>query len=762
VGTLLAVLSLAALAQSELRQREQQARRAELEMTWIRSRASLAALHQDRAVDDGFVSEGILERIGQLEDEIDESLKQLPPGEHVDVVKSTADSFLAAVNEDLRLIARGRRADAKILDAQKVDLWFEELNRAVDDALGFQRRVAGRTERLTATGSLATLTLASVAIGALLLRFERARQASASIRQRVVEESEARFRALVQNSEDAITLVDASGAVRYQSPAATEVFARDPAEVVGTSFSQLLERLVHPDDLPDVLAFMRRTVEEGGTQRAQFRVSAADGGWRWLEASATDSFEDPYVGGLVVTSRDVTRRKALEERLRFQAFHDPLTHLPNRALLLDRLEVALARRAHHDHPLAVLLLDLDGFKGVNDSLGHAAGDDLLVQVAERLRECVRAGDSIARLGGDEFAVLVEELSGPEDSEAAAARMLEALARPFQVDGREIFLGASIGIMVSLGTDATPVDVMRDADVAMYAAKSEGRNRIKIFEPSMRAAVLNRMTLEADLRSVIERGQLGVHYQPVVELATGHIAGLEALARWSHPERGLVPPAHFIPLAEETGLILDIGRWVLATACRQVREWRERYPDASALKVSVNISGRQLQDEGLVDDLRSILARESLPSSALVLEITESILMRPTARLEETLAGLQTLGVRLAIDDFGTGYSSLSYLQSFPIDVLKIDRSFVMRVARGPEESALARAIVKLAHNLDLTTVAEGVEEEAQVTRLRELGCSLAQGYHFSRPLPAAELDDLLRIAFAGEEWFGARPLAPTG
>jgi EAL domain-containing protein (putative c-di-GMP-specific phosphodiesterase class I) len=342
-------------------------------------------------------------------------------------------------------------------------------------------------------------------------------------------------------------------------------------------------------------------------------------------------------------------------------------------------------------------------------------------------------------------------------------MIESLSQRFSVEGTEIFLGASVGIIVGFGSEVGPLDLLRDADVAMYAAKSEGKNRIKFFEPGMREVVLNRMTMEADLRGVIDRRELSVHYQPVVHLATGRVSGVEALARWRHPERGLVSPAQFIPLAEETGLIIDIGRWVLFEACRQIRQWQEKYASDPPLMLGVNISGRQLQDARLVKDLQEVLRAQSIDPSTLVLEITESILMRHTGKVGDALSGLRSLGVHLAIDDFGTGYSSLGYLQSFPIDILKIDRSFVMRVARGPEESALCRAIVKLAHNLELTTVAEGIEEEQQLVRLRELGCSLGQGYYFSKPLPPADMDDLLRVAAVGTAWeAGRRPLASAG
>jgi diguanylate cyclase (GGDEF)-like protein/PAS domain S-box-containing protein len=756
---LIAVFICAAVAQGLLRERARIARDTELDLARVRSRASLIALHQDRAVTKELVSAGLEDKIRVLEADIDKTLRRLPRTERVDAVAGSVDSFLFAVRADLDLIQAGEMEQAQLLDSQRVNLWYEETNRAVDDAVAAQRAIADRTESITSRGSLAILALACLAIGGLLLRFERARAAAASIHRRVLEESEARFRTLVQNSDDAIAVVEADGVIRYQSPAAARVFGVDPAATLGESFVHFLEPFVHPNDLPRVLAFARDVlVDRGRTAALEYRVRTADG-WRCVESTATNSLADPHVLGVVVTSRDISTRKALEDRLRFQAFHDPLTQLPNRSLLKDRLTMALARRSNREDRLAVLLLDLDGFKAVNDTLGHSTGDDLLVQVAERLTQCARAGDSVSRLGGDEFAVLLEVLDSPEAAQTVADGMLESLAQPFVVEGRKVFLGASVGIVVASASNSNPVDLLRDADVAMYAAKAEGKNRSKFFEPGMRRAVLERMTMESDLRSVITRGQLALFYQPIVDLATGNIVGAEALVRWRHPQRGLVPPGQFIPLAEETGLILDIGRWVLREACVQIKKWRDRFPGAP-LKVSVNISSRQLGDPRLLDDMRTNLTDLEIASEWVVLEITESVLMRHTGRVEETIAGLQELGLRFAIDDFGTGYSSLGYLQSFPVDILKIDRSFVTRVAAGPEESALARAIVKLAHSLGLTTVAEGIEEEDQLESLRAMGCSFGQGYYFSPPLEAADMEDVLRVARAGARWEAGRALSP--
>jgi diguanylate cyclase (GGDEF)-like protein/PAS domain S-box-containing protein len=740
-AAMLAVFLVAAAAQRMLHDSADRIRRTELALTRIQSRASAESLLHKRIIDSGRVGSGGRRQLDRLDRQIRASLAYLPATGMEDIHISV-NSYQAALAESIDIIARGHRDEAEIHDAEKVDAWFGELGASVDEGLVQQRRIATRTQRLYEAGSLLTLLLACVMVGFLLWRFERARGAAMSARQAAIAESEARFRALVQNSSDVITVLERDGTIRYQSPSALTLFSTDPSELVGTPVAALAERVVHPDDAAAARDFIDGALSGADDGAIEFRMRLADGAWRYVESTLTNSLDDPYVRGVVLNTRDVTQRKTLEERLRHQAFHDSLTHLPNRALLLDRMKIALARRAHEERSLAVVLLDLDGFKGVNDSLGHAAGDELLIQVAERLAECVRAADSVARLGGDEFAFLLEEMHGP-DAEYVADRILAALSMPFIIDGKEIFIRASIGIVVSSAGERSPEELLRDADVAMYAAKGEGKNRFATFEPGMRIAVVDRMHLEADLRGAIERDELVLYYQPTVELATGRIAGIEALARWAHPERGLVPPEQFIPLAEDSGLIVPVGRWVLDEACRQTAQWQRRFGVHRGLAIGVNLSGRQLHEPGLVDDIEAIVSRHGLAPNSLILEITESVLMAQTEEVYSTLAGLQALGLRLAIDDFGTGYSSLSYLQSFPIEILKIDRSFVARVAAGPEDSAVARAIVKLAQTLKLDIVAEGIERQDQLDRLLELGCGNGQGYLFSTPVPASELEELL-------------------
>ena len=473
----------------------------------------------------------------------------------------------------------------------------------------------------------------------------------------------------------------------------------------------------------------------------------------------------------LILASDVTARTRLEAELTRQALHDPLTGLGNRTLFRERVAAALARAARNGGVssgagVAVLFLDIDHFKTVNDSLGHGAGDALLAIVAQRLLNATRGCDAVARLGGDEFAVLVDGVSGSDEAAVVAGRILDAMRRPVALEAAEVTVGVSVGIATSAHAESAEA-LLRDADVAMYRAKARGRGEFLIFEPAMHVAALARLQLEGELRRAVTRqlahafpaaadasGALETSqsdgfrlaYQPIVSLATGEVQGVEALLRWQHPERGLIPPVEFVPLAEETGLIVPLGRWVLHAACRQAGAWRRAHPSAAALRVAVNVAERQLRDPDFVVDVRAALAAGELPSDALLLEITEGALVQEPERVRRTLAALKALGVRLAVDDFGTGYSSLSYLQRFPIDVLKIDKSFVRGVAGEGGDRAIARTVVALGRTLGLRTVAEGVETEAQRAVLARLGCDLGQGYLFARPLAAGDV-----LAFVAAE-----------
>jgi len=439
--------------------------------------------------------------------------------------------------------------------------------------------------------------------------------------------------------------------------------------------------------------------------------------------------------------RSLVQLTELQEQLRFQALHDPLTSLANRELFADHVQHAILRCDRHQRMLAVLFLDLDDFKAVNDSLGHGAGDALLVAVAERLRSCLRPGDTAARFGGDEFAVLLEDINGADDAVVAAERIRVALQAPFMVQHRELRVGASIGIAArTIEHDAT--QLLRNADVAMYIAKRRGKGRHETFEPSMYADAVERHELKEDLQQAVQHGDFVVHYQPIMDLRTGALAGVEALVRWNRLRRGLVGPSEFIPVAEDTGMVLAIGQFVLEAACEQASRWKRDIAENAMLTVNVNVSARQLADAGFVEFVAKVLADNELDPQCLVLELTESVLMEgdgTARRLDE----LRAVGVRLAIDDFGTGYSSLSYLRRFPIDILKMDKTFVQGVGRIASDDALARAIIDLTHTLGLVVVAEGIERAEQRDQLRELNCNLGQGYLFTHPLDATEMEALL-------------------
>ena len=584
--------------------------------------------------------------------------------------------------------------------------------------------------------------ISGLAIGALLVTGLVVLRQLLTVRENVrllaehaARQNEARFRSLVQHSSDVIIVTREDGTVRFVSPSATRVFGYDPAAML----RQTVPELLHPDDRERAVTFFRNAAQAPGvTGPVVWRFRQPDGSWLHAEILATNLLRDTSVKGVVLNTRDVSERRRLEEQLTHQAFHDPLTGLANRALFRDRVSHALALAQRRGSPVTVLFLDLDDFKKVNDSLGHAEGDRLLMAAAERFLACARSADTVARLGGDEFAILIE---GADGREGLTDRLAAAMSHPFSLSGNQLRVTASIGV-ASASTGDKADDLLRNADMAMYAAKRRGKGHAATYESRMYADIRERLDLETALRAAIEGHELTLFYQPIVNLRSGGIHGVEALLRWEHPQFGRLLPQHFIPLAEETGLIVQLGSWVLGEACRQLQVWRAAHPQLS-LAVSVNISGRQLQGSGLADALRQTLTSSGVEASSVVLEITESVLMQQTEAVLERLQQLKGFGVRLAIDDFGTGYSSLSYLQRFPIDILKIAKPFVEEVGQGADRSALARAIIGLGDTLKLQTIAEGIERAEQRAALIELGCTLGQGHHFWPALSAAAIDELL-------------------
>ena len=559
----------------------------------------------------------------------------------------------------------------------------------------------------------------------------------ASVEEAVRRDAEARLAALIRHASDVVVVAQPDGTCTYASPSVTRVLGHQTADLLGRP----LLPLVHPDDTSRARAFVERAVQtpSGSPGTGEFRIAHADGTWRDVEVLAANLLDDPVVGGLVLNMREVSERKAFERELAHRAFHDALTGLPNRALFRDRVEQALARARRDGTTVAVLMLDLDDMKWVNDSLGHAAGDALLREVAERLARTARAADTVARLGGDEYAILLEGSADPMLGVAVAERVLEALMTPVTIDAHAFPARASIGVAHAelRGSGAHDADVLlRNADAAMYVAKEAGKGRYRVFEDAMHDEALARLALKNDLQRALERGEFHLEYQPVVALDTGRIAGLEALLRWRHPDRGLVSPAEFVPLAEETGVIVAIGEWVLREACAHAARLHAAAPQDPPVGISVNVSARQLQRREIVEDVREAIAASGIPASSLTLELTETVLVSDVDLAVLRLHELRSIGVSLAIDDFGTGYSSLTYLRHFPLDVLKVDKSFVDDVDDADGTGPLTAAILDLARVLGLRAVAEGIEDPRQIDVLRRLGCDLGQGYALYRPLTA--------------------------
>ncbi len=543
---------------------------------------------------------------------------------------------------------------------------------------------------------------------------------------------------MFENAFDGIFLIDAQGVCLDANAAACTLAGRPKQVLGGLALFDLLAAL----PVLDAPGRWEPALDAGDLQ-GEYTFQQPDGSHHTVEVRAK---ADVLPGCHLIVMRDISERKGLEKQLAYQAFHDGLTHLPNRALFMERLTCALAAGTAPRQRLAVLFLDLDNFKVINDSLGHSMGDQLLVAVGERLQRCARRGDTVARLGGDEFTLLLDGVTDLDRAAQVAERILDEMRAPFTLQDQQVFISPSIGIARSPAVGGTAADVLRDADLAMYAAKHYGKGGYTVFDPAMNSQAWDRMTLELDLRRAIEGGELRVYYQPLIDLASEQIIGVEALVRWEHPQRGLISPAEFIPIAEETGLIVPLGLWVLETACRQVRAWQVATPQAPPLRLNVNLSARQVQQPTLIAEIGAILAITGFPIAALTLEITENLTIDRADGALAMLTRLKALGVHLVIDDFGTGYSALSYLKRYPIDGLKLDRSFVDGLDQDPEDTAIIHAILAVAHALNLSVTAEGIETVEQLSALRALGCAWGQGYYFARPLPPAEFGTLYAAA----------------
>jgi diguanylate cyclase (GGDEF)-like protein/PAS domain S-box-containing protein len=555
--------------------------------------------------------------------------------------------------------------------------------------------------------------------------------------------SEAHFRSLFQNAADIILVLDEKMGLLFNTPSAQSVLGWDPADGQARS----IDTLVVAGDAARARLLLGRVLsgewQSVGGPADEWRIRDRHGVVRQYEVSCRNLINDPSVGGVVVTLHDITERRKLESDLKHQAFHDSLTQLPNRALFLDRVEHALARSGRHRERLAVILIDLDNFKVINDTRGHAAGDALLLQVAQRLQSVMRAEDSCARLGGDEFAILAEGLVTDEEAGQLADRLVEQLRMPFEIGGESVTAGASIGVSTSdYGANAS--ELLLQADLAMYAAKDAGKGGTQFFRPELIDVMQLRARTVSELDKAVERDEFVLYYQPIVALDTGGVIGVEALLRWQHPERGLLFPDDFIDIVEESDLAVAVGAWVIDHAVAQAAEWQRFAPADDVLKMSLNVAPRELSQPGFVDTVVAALHRHGLPSRALVLEITERMLAGKDPQIAQAMAELEELGVRLAVDDFGTGYAALGYLRRFPVSTLKIDRSFVAGLGHSPDDHALVEAIIRLGETFDLDLIAEGVETEGQRVELLRMGCRFAQGFHYSRALPAEDAATFIR------------------
>ena len=641
------------------------------------------------------------------------------------------DNYIMSASRQWILMQSGNFDEAKQVDFQEVSPQFDLMQHQVQIAIEAEDKWAQGGALRARNELLAAATLAATAILMLFLRLQRQEHTGQleETERNALRESEERFRALTEQSTDIILIADPSGQIKYASPSVHTVLAVPGHSLVGTNMIDV----VHPDDFAKAMSTGPQSVAYGQNPIVEFRLRHADGRWLYFECVVRNLIRHQNIGGIVYNARDITERKHAQEQLLFNATHDALTGLPNRALFLGRLQSVVDRMKRHSREVAaVLFIDIDDFKVVNDCYGHATGDLLIKEVSSRLRACLRSDGTIARMGGDEFTILVEDITDPSDAIRVAERIQSSFARPFLLEGLEIFKSSSIGIALT-SPQTSAETVLQNADIAMYRAKDQGKACSELFDRTMHEQVMSRLLLESKLRNALQNEELTLHYQPIVSVDTGAVQGFEALLRWQPSGLNSIPPSTFVPVAEQCGLIVPISVWVLKKACLEAASWRRRNL-AEPLYVSINISSKHFSHTGFIGHVKDALEESAVDPQYITIELTESLAMNDVAATGQTMAQLRTLGVKLSIDDFGTGYSSLSYLRRFPVDTLKIDQSFVKTM--DAENYAIIKTIVGLARNLDLKVVAEGVETTDQHQLLALAGCGSAQGYLFAEPMPA--------------------------
>jgi diguanylate cyclase (GGDEF)-like protein/PAS domain S-box-containing protein len=650
----------------------------------------------------------------------------------IDKALPTLDSYIASAGRQWILIQVGDFDEATQANLQSVSSQFDlmqyQLQAAIDEEGQWARRDAFRANNEL----LASAILAAAGLLILFLRLKKQEHVSQlqEIERNTLRESEERFRALTEQSSDIILIAEPSGLIKYASPSVHTALGFHVDSLVGTSMMDL----VHPDELGETISIGIRPGTHCDNPIIEVRFRQADGKWRHFECVVRNLIEDKNIGGIVYNARDITERKYAQEELLFNATHDTLTGLPNRAFFFGRLQSVVDRlKRHPGQAAAVLFIDIDDFKVVNDCYGHAAGDVLLQEVSSRLRACVRGEGTVARMGGDEFTVLVEEVTDPSDAIRVAERIQSSLTRPFQTGELEVIKTASIGIALT-SPETSAEALLQNADIAMYRAKSQGKACCELFDRTMHEQVMNRLLLEGKLRNALENEELTLHYQPIVAVDTQGLQGFEVLLRWMPSGSDPILPGTFVPVAEQSGLIVPISVWVFKEASREVAKWRRFFPSDPPLYVSINVSSKHFSHPGFIGHVKDALNETAVDPELITIELTESLAMNDVATTLQTMSQLRGLGVKLSIDDFGTGYSSLSYLRRFPVDTLKIDQSFVRTM--DAENYAIVKTIIGLARNLDLKVVAEGVETIDQLQLLALAGCESAQGYLFAQPMPA--------------------------